>query len=66
MPFHFLNAEYGVTASELHHADCGFIGAYEKPNMMLRHQDVYQIFFQFGQKRIKELGADAVKILLLL
>ena len=61
----FLNAEYGVTASELRHADCGFIAAYEKTEYDAstpgRLPDLLPIW---SAKRIKELGADAVKILL--
>ena len=60
-----LNAEYGVTASELRHADCGFIAAYEKTEYDAstpgRLPDLLPIW---SAKRIKELGADAVKILL--
>lgn len=58
-----LNAEYGVTASELRHADCGFIAAYEKTEYDAstpgRLPDLLPIW---SAKRIKELGADAVKI----
>ncbi len=37
----------------------------KKPNMNTQHQDVYQILLPiWSAKRIKELGADAVKILL--
>ena len=61
----FLNAEYGVTASELRHADSGFIAAYEKTEYDAstpgRLPDLLPIW---SAKRIKELGADAVKILL--
>ena len=60
-----LDAEYGVTASELRHADCGFIAAYEKTEYDAstpgRLPDLLPIW---SAKRIKELGADAVKILL--
>lgn len=60
-----LNAEYGVTASELRHADCGFIATYEKTEYDAstpgRLPDLLPIW---SAKRIKELGADAVKILL--
>lgn len=60
-----LDAEYGVTASELRHADCGFIAAYEKieydASTPGRLPDLLPIW---SAKRIKELGADAVKILL--
>lgn len=60
-----LDAEYGVTASELRHADCGFIAAYEKTEYDAstpgRIPDLLPIW---SAKRIKELGADAVKILL--
>ncbi|MDG4525226.1 tagatose 1,6-diphosphate aldolase [Streptococcus parasuis] len=60
-----LDAEYGVTASELRHADCGFIAAYEKAEYDAstpgRLPDLLPIW---SAKRIKELGADAVKILL--
>ena len=60
-----LDAEYGVTASELRHADSGFIAAYEKTEYDAstpgRLPDLLSIW---SAKRIKELGADAVKILL--
>lgn len=60
-----LDAEYGVTASELRHADCGFIAAYEKTEYDAstpgRLPDLLPIW---SAKRIKELGADAVKILM--
>ena len=60
-----LDAEYGVTASELRHADSGFIAAYEKTEYDAstpgRLPDLLPIW---SAKRIKELGADAVKILL--
>lgn len=60
-----LDAEYGVTASELRHADCGFIAAYEKTEYDAstpgRLPDLLPIW---SAKRIKELGADAVKTLL--
>ena len=60
-----LDAEYGVTASELLYADCGFIAAYEKTEYDAstpgRLPDLLPIW---SAKRIKELGADAVKILL--
>lgn len=60
-----LDAEYGVTASELRHADSGFIAAYEKieydASTPGRLPDLLPIW---SAKRIKELGADAVKILL--
>lgn len=60
-----LDAEYGVTASELRPADCGFIVAYEKTEYDAstpgRLPDLLPIW---SAKRIKELGADAVKILL--
>lgn len=60
-----LDAEYGVAASELRHADCGFIAAYEKTEYDAstpgRLPDLLPIW---SAKRIKELGADAVKILL--
>lgn len=63
--FILLDAEYGVTASELRHADCGFIAAYEKTEYDAstpgRLPDLLPIW---SAKRIKELGADAVKILL--
>lgn len=59
------DAEYGVTASELRHADCGFIAAYEKTEYDAstpgRLPDLLPIW---SAKCIKELGADAVKILL--
>ena len=60
-----LDAEYGVTGSELRYADCGFIAAYEKTEYDAstpgRLPDLLPIW---SAKRIKELGADAVKILL--
>lgn len=63
--FILLDAEYGVAASELRHADCGFIAAYEKTEYDAstpgRLPDLLPIW---SAKRIKELGADAVKILL--
>ena len=63
--FILLDAEYGVTASELRHADCGFIAAYEKTEYDAstpgRLPDLLPIW---SAKRIKELCADAVKILL--
>ena len=63
--FILLDAEYGATASELLHADCEFIAAYEKTEYDAstpgRLPDLLPIW---SAKRIKELGADAVKILL--
>ncbi len=49
-----LDAEYGVPASELRHADCGFIAAYEKQVMMRPHQVVCQTFCQIGQPNVSK------------
>ncbi len=56
-----LDAEYGVPASELRHADCGFIAAYEKQVTMRPHRSFARPLPNWSAKRIKELGADAVK-----
>ncbi|HFR3654752.1 tagatose-bisphosphate aldolase [Streptococcus suis] len=60
-----LDAEYGVPASELRHADCGFIAAYEKTGYDASTPGrLPDLLPNWSAKRIKELGADAVKILL--
>ncbi|HFI0256070.1 TPA: tagatose-bisphosphate aldolase [Streptococcus suis] len=60
-----LDAEYGVPVSELRHADCGFIAAYEKTGYDTSTPGrLPDLLPNWSAKRIKELGADAVKILL--
>ncbi|MER0122978.1 tagatose-bisphosphate aldolase [Streptococcus sp. ZJ93] len=60
-----LDAEYGVPASELRHPDCGFIAAYEKTGYDASTPGrLPDLLPNWSAKRIKELGADAVKILL--
>ncbi|HFU4025638.1 TPA: tagatose-bisphosphate aldolase [Streptococcus suis] len=60
-----LDVEYGVSASELRHADCGFIAAYEKTGYDASTPGrLPDLLPNWSVKRIKELGADAVKILL--
>ncbi len=57
-----LDAEYGVPASELRHADCGFIAAYEKQVTMRLH--VCQTFCQIGQPNVSKNWGRCRKILL--
>lgn len=60
-----LDAEYGVPASKLRHGDCGFIAAYEKTGYDASTPGrIPDLLANWSAKRIKELGADAVKILL--
>lgn len=60
-----LDAEYGVPAAELRHPDCGFIAAYEKTGYDASTPGrLPDLLPNWSAKRIKELGADAVKILL--
>ncbi|MBF0788130.1 MULTISPECIES: tagatose-bisphosphate aldolase [unclassified Streptococcus] len=60
-----LDAEYGVPAAELRHRDCGFIAAYEKTGYDASTPGrLPDLLPNWSAKRIKELGADAVKILL--
>lgn len=60
-----LDAEYGVPAAELRHVDCGFIAAYEKTGYDASTPGrLPDLLPNWSAKRIKELGADAVKILL--
>lgn len=60
-----LDPEYGVPASQLRHDSCGLIVAYEKTgydaNTVGRLPDLLP---NWSAKRIKELGADAVKVLI--
>lgn len=60
-----LDPEYGIPAAELRHEDAGLLISYEKTGYdateVGRLPDLLPIW---SAKRIKELGADAVKILL--
>ncbi len=60
-----LDPEYGLPAAKLRHEDCGLLISYEKTGYdateIGRLPDLLPIW---SAKRIKELGADAVKVLL--
>ena len=61
----FRSPEYGLPAAKLRHEDCGLLISYEKTGYdateIGRLPDLLPIW---SAKRIKELGADAVKVLL--
>lgn len=60
-----LDAEYGVPASELRAETCGFIAAYEKTGYDASTPGrLPDLLPNWSAKRIKDLGANAVKILL--
>lgn len=60
-----LDAEYGVPASKLRHENCGFIAGYEKTGYDASTPGrLPDLLDHWSVKRLKDLGADAVKILL--
>ena len=60
-----LDAEYGVPASELRAPSCGLIAGYEKTGYDASTPGrLPDLLDNWSVKRLKDLGADAVKILL--
>ncbi|MHC5924204.1 tagatose-bisphosphate aldolase, partial [Streptococcus pyogenes] len=60
-----LDCEYGVPASKLRAGICGFIAGYEKTGYDASTPGrLPDLLDNWSVKRIKDLGADAVKILL--
>lgn len=60
-----LDAEYGVPASQLRAESCGFIAGYEKTGYDASTPGrLPDLLDNWSVKRLKDLGADAVKILL--
>lgn len=60
-----LDPEYGVPATKLRAEGCGLIVAYEKTGYDATEEGrLPDLLVNWSAKRIKELGADAVKVLL--
>ena len=60
-----LDPEYGVPASQLRDENCGLIVVYEKTGYDATEEGrLPDLLANWSAKRIKELGADAVKVLL--
>lgn len=60
-----LDPEYGISASKLRSKDCGLIVAYEKTGYDASSEGrLPDLLPNWSAKRVKELGGDAVKVLI--